>query len=60
MIERLVLKEPLPYVGAEELINSKKETYDIVKKSFKTLEDTIEISVPDTEMAYIIELIYTE
>ena len=60
MIERLIRNEPLPYANVDHMISSNIEAYLIVKNAFKAIEDSIEISIPDTELAYILELIFSD
>ncbi|MCR2044260.1 sigma 54-interacting transcriptional regulator [Anaerosalibacter massiliensis] len=57
MIERLLQKESLPYKDIDNLIKSKKLMYEGIKNSLVNIEEAFGIKVPDTEIAYIIELL---
>ena len=57
MIERLLQKESLPYKDIDNLIKSKKLMYKGIKNSLVNIEEAFGIKVPDTEIAYIIELL---
>lgn len=57
MIERLLQKESLPYKDIDNLIKSKKLMYKGIKNSLVNIEEAFGIKVPNTEIAYIIELL---
>lgn len=59
MLERLIRKEPLPYKNIKSLTEKHKKLFDIIKRNFQILEETFAITIPDTEIAYIVEIFDT-
>lgn len=57
MIERLLCNEPLPYEGVEEFKEMNKMEFQVLTHSFERIENIFSLSVPDTEKAYIVELL---
>jgi len=60
MIERILMKEPMPYKDVEKLIRSKIKLYKTIKDSTVLIEETFNIKIPDTEIGYIIEIFDTQ
>jgi len=59
MIERVIRNQSLPY---KNLKNQKKvynNLFKIIKYHFKTIEEIFGINIPDTELAYIVEMFNT-
>lgn len=59
MIERLIQNESLPYKEVEKLINLKMKEYTVIKNSIVKIEEYFGISIPNSEIGYIIEIIDT-
>ena len=59
MIERVIRNEPLPYKKIREIKDTKKNLYNIIKDSFTLVEEVFGIIIPDSELAYIVEMIDT-
>ncbi|AEE91836.1 PTS system transcriptional activator [Tepidanaerobacter acetatoxydans Re1] len=60
MIERLIQNDILPYNNIDELIQKKMSIYEKVKLSLANIEEAFGITVPDTEIGYIIDLLDTQ
>ena len=59
MIERMIRKEPLSY-GKFSIIKREKETlFSITKDNFTVVQEAFDIDIPDTELAYIVEMLDT-
>jgi len=59
MVERVIKNEPLPYNNLKELINSRNNVFQVLKKRFELIEEVFGISIPDTELAYVVEMLDT-
>lgn len=59
MIERVIKGETWEYINLELVKNSRQEEFLKLKEHFENLEDIFGISIPDTELAYVIEIIDT-
>ena len=58
MIERLIRQEPIgQYPQLKKKISENKKIYSVIKSSFSVLENKYRVQVPDTEIAYIIDMI---
>lgn len=57
MLERVIRKEPLPYNNFDLGKQKKIELFQIVKERFSLAEEVFGIAIPDTELAYIVEMI---
>lgn len=57
MIERAIRKEPLPYDGVECNKLKKSKLFDVVNKRFKIVEEAFGINIPESEIAYIVEML---
>lgn len=60
MIERLLSGEFLTYNNINKTIKNNKELYLKIKKYIEEIEDVFGITVPDTEIGFIIDLINTQ
>lgn len=58
MIERMVRNEPLPYAKFQEVKNSRPDLFAVVKKHIEVVEESFGISVADSELAYIVEMLH--
>jgi transcriptional regulator with AAA-type ATPase domain/mannose/fructose-specific phosphotransferase system component IIA len=59
MIERAIKKEPLPYKKIDEVKKTRNDIFTEIKNKFLIVEETFAITIPDTEIAYILEIIDT-
>lgn len=59
MIERVIIGEPLPYNNSSKVIKENYEQFSIIKDEFLILSDQLCITVPDTELLYILEIFDT-
>lgn len=59
MIERVIRNEPLPYIKFSEIKDTKENLFNIVKNNFVLVEEVFGICIPDSELAYIVEMIDT-
>ncbi|CUH97613.1 hypothetical protein P22_3745 [Propionispora sp. 2/2-37] len=57
MLERIIRKEPLPYNNFASVKQEKSELFQIIKERFILAEEVFGVSLPDTEIAYIVEMI---
>lgn len=57
MLERLLRREILPYSDMETIKNSKREQLIAARKSVDGIEKYFNFSVPDTELAYLVEIL---
>ncbi|MEG1003635.1 MAG: sigma 54-interacting transcriptional regulator [Clostridium sp.] len=57
MIERVIRKEPLPYNNLLCNKIKKDQLFLVVKERFSTVEEIFGITVPDSEFAYIVEML---
>jgi transcriptional regulatory protein LevR/transcriptional regulator with AAA-type ATPase domain len=60
MLERLLRKEPLTYENVKSIIDNKDKLYEAIKKSMFIIEEAFRVSIPDTEVGYIMDLIETQ
>ncbi|ADL07074.1 sigma-54-dependent transcriptional regulator [Thermosediminibacter oceani] len=59
MIERIIRGEPLPYKNLKAIKKSRSGIFDVLKTQFELIEETFGIQIPDTEFAYIVEMLDT-
>lgn len=59
MLERLIRKEPLPYKNINYLVEKQNELFNIIRNNLQILEESFAITIPDTEIAYIVEIFDT-
>ncbi|WP_243159321.1 sigma-54-dependent transcriptional regulator [Clostridium sp. cel8] len=57
MVERVIRNDILPYKNVEIIKNENKELFYIVKDEFTIVEEVFGIKIPDSEFAYIIEML---
>jgi len=57
MLERVIKNGALEYKNFREVKNSKIELFNIVKSSFFEIEKSFGITIPDSELTYIVELV---
>ncbi|SEP31171.1 Transcriptional regulator containing an AAA-type ATPase domain and a DNA-binding domain [Propionispora vibrioides] len=57
MIERIISKEVFDYVKLKDLKKEKKAVFLTVKTEYKVVENAFGIKIPDSEFAYIVEMI---
>ena len=60
MIERLLKKEVLPYHELDSLKQKYNKAFEIIYKKLKILEESFQLLIPETEVAYIVELLVGE
>ncbi len=60
MIERLIQDEILPYKDVDKLIQNQVRLYNKVKFSLINIEESFGITIPDTEIGYIIDMLDTQ
>lgn len=59
MIERVIIGESLPYKNSNSVIKSNELFFSVIKESFSLLNSQLFITVPDTELLYILEIFDT-
>ncbi|MDF7639757.1 sigma 54-interacting transcriptional regulator [Lactobacillus sp. ESL0791] len=59
MIERVIIKDPLPYKHIKELKAADAKLFSDIRQAFKLVENTYFISIPDAELAYVVEIFDT-
>lgn len=59
MIERVIKNEPLPYKKMEKIKNENGEAFADLRHTFEIIEETFDISIPDSELAYVFEMVTT-
>ncbi|WP_072526052.1 sigma 54-interacting transcriptional regulator [Clostridium sp. Marseille-P3244] len=57
MVERLLKKDVLPYQDTERLREERPEEFRIVSGALSPIEEMFQLKVPDTEKAYVVELL---
>ena len=57
MLERVLKGETLQYKNFENLKKSKEKLFNVIKESFRVIENSFGITIPDSELCYIVELI---
>lgn len=60
MIERLIRDEILPYKNVDKLIKKEVSLYKKIKFSLIDIEESFGITIPDTEIGYIIDMFDTQ
>ncbi|SEJ46322.1 Transcriptional regulator containing an AAA-type ATPase domain and a DNA-binding domain [Propionispira arboris] len=58
MLERVIRKEPLPYKNFIKVQKEKEHLFHIVKLDFVLAEESFGISIPNTEVTYVVEMLY--
>ncbi|MDU5107304.1 sigma 54-interacting transcriptional regulator [Clostridium sp.] len=56
MLERVIKNGALEYKNFRKVKNDKIELFKIVKEGFQLIENTFGITIPDSELTYIVEL----
>lgn len=56
MIERAIRNEPLPFKNTASVLYSGLHMHGEIRKQFELIEETFGIAIPDTELAYIVEM----
>ena len=59
MIERVIRNQPLPYKNLKNQKKTCNKVFKVVKHHFETIEEIFGINIPDTELAYIVEMFNT-
>lgn len=59
MIERVIRNEPLPYNNFAHIKEVKEPLFAIIKTKFNLIEEVFGIQIPNSELAYIVEMIDT-
>jgi transcriptional regulator with AAA-type ATPase domain/transcriptional regulatory protein LevR len=57
MIERIIRNEPLPYKNFLHIQEGKESLFTIIKSKFSLIEEAFGIDIPNTELAYIVEMV---
>ena len=57
MLERVISKESIIYKSVNEIKEKRSNIFNMLKNNFQIAEETFRISIPDTEIAYILEII---
>ncbi|MCH3965817.1 MAG: sigma 54-interacting transcriptional regulator [Clostridium sp.] len=57
MIERVIRNYPLPYKNVLSIKNENRNLFSVVKSRFSLVEEVFGIQVPDSEFAYIVEML---
>ena len=60
MLERLIQEEVLPHQETEILKEKYKHIFETVKRSLRPLEDCLHMKIPDSETAYLVEMLLEE
>lgn len=59
LIERLIRNVPIEtYEGYAELYQCQKELLEIIKQAFSVIERDYSVTIPDSELAYIFDIIH--
>lgn len=59
MIERVIQNQSLPYKDLDFLKKTHHKLFLVIKKHFEVVEEVFGINVPDSELAYVVEIIST-
>ena len=59
MIERVIKNQPLPYNNLKIQKKTCDKLFHIVKKHFELVEEVFGVNIPDTELAYVVEMLDT-
>ncbi len=59
MIERIIKNQPLPYKNLKNQKKIRDKVFRTVKKHFESVEEVFGIEIPDTELAYVVEMLDT-
>lgn len=57
MIERILLSEILPYNNLSAYISERRDVFNCIKESLGEIERLFRINIPNTELAYIVEIV---
>lgn len=57
MIERIIKGDSLPYSNLNSIKNNQSDIFELIKNHFEIVGEVFGISIPDTEIAYIVEMI---
>lgn len=57
MIERVIRNDPLPYKKFSVIKSTKEKLFNVIKSNFILVEDVFGIHIPNTELAYIVEMV---
>lgn len=59
LIERLIRNVPIEtYEGYSDLYQCQKELLEIIKQAFSVIEKDYSVTIPDSEIAYIFDIVY--
>lgn len=56
MLERVIRNEPLPYTNFVHVKKERPELFQCIRDNFILAEEVFGVSIPDTELAYIVEM----
>jgi transcriptional regulatory protein LevR len=59
MIERVIRGEAFPNNSIGSILKSRKRFFNLIRKEFECVEETLGIEIPDTEIGYIVEILDT-
>ncbi|SHE86651.1 Transcriptional regulator containing an AAA-type ATPase domain and a DNA-binding domain [Thermoanaerobacter uzonensis DSM 18761] len=59
MIERVIQYQSLPYEDLDFLKKTHHKLFLVIKKHFEVVEEVFGINIPDSELAYVVEIIST-
>lgn len=59
MIERIMRHEALPYQDIEARISQNEKLYKVLRSALQDIEETYRVIIPDTEIAYIMDMFDT-
>ncbi|MDI3311418.1 MAG: PRD domain-containing protein, partial [Thermoanaerobacterium sp.] len=59
MIERVIQDQSLPYEDLDFLKKTHHKLFLVIKKHFEVVEEVFGINIPDSELAYVVEIIST-
>lgn len=60
MVERLIQNEVLPYKDIDKLIRKEVNLYEKIRFSLIDIEESFGITIPDTEIGYIMDMVGTQ
>jgi transcriptional regulatory protein LevR/transcriptional regulator with AAA-type ATPase domain len=59
MLERIIRNNTISYDEEKLDAMKKRKTFKIIKDSFRDIEETLQIDIPDTEIAYLVDMVDT-
>lgn len=60
MVERVIKKDSLPYKNVDVIKSENHILFSIVKNRFNIVEETFGIKIPDSEFAYVVEMLKSD